>query len=100
MDGESCALCALKELTISIPQTVLKAEPEPEVTTNDQGGPTENEWSCKCGYNNTTKVDGNLCRMCKKDRPTPGEPNTPDIQLTENQWRCSDCTFINEIDWN
>ena len=38
-----------------------------------------------------------MCRACAKPRD---EPVTPDIVLTEDQWRCNACTLVNEIDWN
>jgi hypothetical protein len=39
--------------------------------------------------------------MCGKPKPELiKEPDTPEIQINENQWRCYACTVINEIDWN
>lgn len=61
-------------------------------------GPSESEWSCVCGYSNLATVDGDRCRMCKRERQV--EATTPQITLSENQWRCADCTLVNEIDWS
>jgi hypothetical protein len=44
-------------------------------------------------------IKGSRCSACQKDREE-GTPLTPPIVMTENQWRCSECTLVNEIDWN